>query len=214
MIRFAVFLLLYVLTATGGEQPISLILEADLLHISGDLTGARDKLQQALNSDPTNIFGRNLLGLVFLKLDQSQEAAEQFSYVQVLDPAGFTGTAYRTMDFDMSVGEIVPHGLADEDMLIILRNVDRARELIKDDEKDAIVVRWFEATTSEERMVFAGELQELNNRYPNYIILWYPKGMWAYRKDVYDNYVVSPGYGIFHKWSFLPDEARKHTTMK
>jgi peptide/nickel transport system substrate-binding protein len=136
------------------------------------------------------------------------------SHVQVLDPAGFTGTAYRTMDFDMSVGEIVPHGLADEDMLIILRNVDRARELIKDEEKDAIVARWFEATTSEERMVFAGELQELNNRYPNYIILWYPKGLWAYRRDAYDNYAVSPGYGIFHKWSFLPDEARKHTTMK
>lgn len=135
------------------------------------------------------------------------------SHVQVLDPAGFTGTVYRTMEFDLSVGEIVPHGLADEDMLIILRFVDRKRELIKDEEKEAIVARWFDAVTPEDRMSVAGELQELNNRYPNYQILWYPKGMWAYRKDAYDNYAVSPGYGIFHKWSFLPEDARKNTTI-
>lgn len=93
------------------------------------------------------------------------------------------------------MGEIVPHGLADEDMLIILRYVDRKCELIKDEEKEAIVARWFDAATPEARMSVAGELQELNNRYPNYNILWYPRGMWAYRRDSYDNYAVSPGCG-------------------
>ena len=40
-------------------------------------------------------------------------------------------------------------------------------------------------------------------------MLWYPDSAFAYRWEAYDNYVPSAGYGIFHKYSFLPDEARE-----
>lgn len=136
------------------------------------------------------------------------------SHVQTLETSGFSETVSKTLDYDMAISEIVPHGIADEDMLIIIRQGERRRELIKDTEKDGLVRKWFEASTREERFKAAGELQELNNKYPSRIVLWYPREFWAYRWKSYDNYSVSPGYGIFHKWSFLPNDSRGKTILQ
>jgi peptide/nickel transport system substrate-binding protein len=132
-------------------------------------------------------------------------------HIDVMDPSTLSNTMYRTGEFDMSISDITPHGIADQDMLIILYKGDYGRELRHDPEKDAIVSRWFEASTREERFAVAAELQEYQNQYPHRLTLWYPKGLWAYRWKSYDNYQVSSGYGIFHKWSFLPNEVRGTT---
>lgn len=135
-------------------------------------------------------------------------------HIKVMDPATHSTTMWRSGKFDMSISDITPHGIADQDMLIILYKGDYKRELRHDPDRDAIVARWFDASTREARFDVAGELQEYQNRYPHRIMLWYPKGLWAYRWKSYDNYQVSPGYGIFHKWSFLPRQIRGKTVAQ
>jgi peptide/nickel transport system substrate-binding protein len=41
-----------------------------------------------------------------------------------------------------------------------------------------------------------------------FIVFYYPEGHLAYRPEAYDGWVESPGFGIVHKWSFLPEEVR------
>lgn len=129
------------------------------------------------------------------------------SHVETLDPAAFS-SLWTSGDYDLRVMEITPHGIADQDMLIILYKGDNNRALEPDPEKDAIVARWFEAATVEARLEVSYELQELNNLYPNRRMLWYPDGIFAYRWQAYDNYQPSSGYGIYHKYSFLLNESR------
>ena len=146
-------------------------------------------------------------------VEQMQEAGLRF-HVETMDPATLSMTMWRKADFDMAISDITPHGIADQDMLIILYRGDIKRELRPDPEKEEVVARWHDAQTREERFEVAGELQELMNKYPHRLMLWYPKGLWAYRWKSYDNYDVSPGYGIFHKWSFLPNDVRGKTVQK
>ncbi len=145
-------------------------------------------------------------------IKQMAEVGLKF-HIKVLDPATHSSTMWRTGEFDMSISDITPHGIADQDMLIILYKGDYKRELRHDAEREAIIARWFDADTREKRFDVAGEYQEYLNRYPHRIPLWYPKGLWAFRWQSYDNYQVSPGYGIFHKWSFLPQNIRGKTVV-
>ena len=139
-------------------------------------------------------------------VDQLEEIGIR-THVVTLDPATFSGL-WTSGDYDMRAMEITPHGIADQDMLIILFNVDNSAALERDPEKDEIVERWFDASSREERLLVSYELQEANNLYPNRRVLWYPEGIFAYRWQSYDNYASTPGYGIYHKYSFLPDEVR------
>ena len=128
--------------------------------------------------------------------------------VETVDPATLSAL-WRTREFDLRIADITPHGIADQDMLIILYRGDAGREIVEDAEKAEIVNRWLAAETREERLAISYELQEYQTRYPNRVMLWYPDSAFAYRWEAYDNYVPSAGYGIFHKYSFLPDEARE-----
>ena len=133
------------------------------------------------------------------------------SHVRTLDPGSFGGL-WRSREFDLRVADITPHGIADQDMLIILYRGDRSRELVPDEEKAEIVTRWLDAETREDRLAISFELQDYQNKYPERVMLWYPDGLFGYRWQSYDNYVSSAGYGIFHKYSFLPSEGRDGTT--
>lgn len=133
------------------------------------------------------------------------------THLRTLDPGSFRGL-WRSREFDVRVMEITPHGIADQDMLIILYNVDERGALAEEPEKDEIVARWHEASTREERLAVSFELQEYQNEFPNRVMLWYPDGLFAYNWEAYDNYVSSAGYGIFHKYSFLPSAGREGTS--
>lgn len=130
------------------------------------------------------------------------------SDVETMDPASFN-SLWSTLNYDLRLMDITPHGIADQDMLIILYRGDAKKALAKESEKDEIVLRWHEQQTRDARLKVSYELQDYQNTYPNRVMLWYPDGYFAYRWDKYDNYVSSSGYGIFHKYSFLSDEARK-----
>ena len=133
------------------------------------------------------------------------------THIRTLDPASVADLG-RSSDYYMRVSDITPHGIADQDMLIILYRGDNKRALVKEKEKDDIVIRWHNAKTAEERLQISYELQEYQNTYPNRVMLWYPDGMFAFNKKAYDNYVSSAGYGIFHKYSFLPSKGRDGTS--
>ncbi|MEM7023461.1 MAG: ABC transporter substrate-binding protein [Pseudomonadota bacterium] len=127
--------------------------------------------------------------------------------VETVDP-GTLSALWRTREFDLRIADITPHGIADQDMLIILYRGDAGRELFEDKEKAEIVSRWLDAETREARLAVSYELQEYQTRYPNRVMLWYPESTFAYRWEAFDNYVPSAGYGIFHKYSFLPEDVR------
>jgi len=130
---------------------------------------------------------------------------------ETIDP-GSMSALWRTRDFDLRIADITPHGIADQDMMIILYQGDKKREMVFDEEKADIVSRWLDQETREDRLKVSYELQEYQTRYPNRVMLWYPESVFAYRWEAFDNYVPSAGYGIFHKYSFLPESARGETT--
>ncbi|MEM8822762.1 MAG: ABC transporter substrate-binding protein [Pseudomonadota bacterium] len=128
--------------------------------------------------------------------------------VESIDPASLAAL-WRGGDFQMRIADITPHGIADQDMMIILYRGDIRREPTVDEEKAEIVERWLAAETREDRLAVSYELQRYQTEYPNRVMLWYPESTFAYRWEAFDNYVPSAGYGIFHKYSFLPESARE-----
>ncbi len=61
----------------------------------------------------------------------------------------------------------------------------------------------------DKRKEISFEMQALFNRQPTSLVLYYPTENYAYRADKFDRWVESPGFGIIHKYSLLPEEARK-----
>jgi peptide/nickel transport system substrate-binding protein len=76
-----------------------------------------------------------------------------------------------------------------------------------DTRRDEIIARWKRAATVETRKQVGFELQELMNAEPTSIAVLYPDMYWAFRKTAHTHWVDSPGYGVVHKWSFLPSSA-------
>lgn len=133
------------------------------------------------------------------------------SHLDALDVASLKAL-YRSGEYDLRVSDITPHGIADQDMMMIFYRGNLKRSPTLDEEKADIAARWLDASTREERAKLGYELQDYYNKYPNQIMLWYPDGIFAYNWKSYDNYVSSAGYGIFHKYSFLPSDSRKGTS--
>jgi peptide/nickel transport system substrate-binding protein len=78
---------------------------------------------------------------------------------------------------------------------------------------DSLVDEWKKTTDTESRKQVGFRIQELFNREPTAIALYYPTSIFAYRPAAYDNWVESPGFGIVHKWSLLPAQARAGTVV-
>jgi peptide/nickel transport system substrate-binding protein len=74
---------------------------------------------------------------------------------------------------------------------------------------DALVERWKKATDITSRKKVSFEMQDLFNQQPTAVPLYYPTWRFAYRPAAYDRWAESPGFGIVHKWSFLPEAARE-----
>lgn len=132
------------------------------------------------------------------------------SHVEALETAAYSEAVNITGNYNMTVGEFVPHGLADDDMMMVLQYGEQKSDAVPYPERDAALDQWIAAVSAEERTAASYHLQELINRYPKRITLWYPDGFFAYNNTRYDNYSVIMGENdIFHKYSFIPNEARK-----
>ena len=73
---------------------------------------------------------------------------------------------------------------------------------------DRLIDAWMKAADVESRKQVSFRMQELFSNQPTAIPLYYPTSTFAYRPAAYDNWIESPGYGIVHKWSFLPAQTR------
>lgn len=129
--------------------------------------------------------------------------------VQTLDP-GSIQELFRSRDFDTSVATITAHGVADPTQFIMSHRSGYLWNLpeVPYPEIEALIEEWMQTTTIEESTEVAFEMQELFNSQPTSVVLYYPEGHPAYRPEAYDNWAESPGYGIVHKWSFLPEGVR------
>lgn len=128
--------------------------------------------------------------------------------VETLD-AGTMATLGQTRDFDMSIGLIGPHGVADPDQFIMSHRADYLwSKDIEYPEMDTLIKNWMDSNSIEDRKQISFDMQTLFNSQPTSVALYYPEEKFAYNKDVYDQWVESLGYGIINKYSFLPQEAR------
>ncbi|MDP8929505.1 MAG: ABC transporter substrate-binding protein, partial [Actinomycetota bacterium] len=142
--------------------------------------------------------------------------AEQFralgalATVQPVD-AGTIDSLFRSRQFDAYVNVITAHGVADPTQFIMSHRSGYLWDApeIPYPAWDSLYERWRQAATLDERTKILFEMQELFNRQPTAIPLYYPEVSYAVRPASYDGWVTSPGYGIVHKWSFLPEDVSR-----
>lgn len=131
------------------------------------------------------------------------------AHVEVFESAAYSEIVNIKRQYDMTVGEFVPHGLADDDMMMVLQYSEAKSDLVPYPARDQALKDWEAAVTQEERLAASYHLQTLINKYPKRVMLWYPDGYFAYNNKVYDNYSIIMGENdLFHKYSFIPNEAR------
>jgi peptide/nickel transport system substrate-binding protein len=134
------------------------------------------------------------------------------THVQAVDQATFD-SLNADGNYELSISEITPHGLADQEQYMNFYEAAPMKKLLKDEpERLALYDAWWKTSTRDDRLKASFALQEYENEYPSRFMLWYPDGLFAYRWQSYDNYASSFGYGIFNKYSFLPETGREGTT--
>jgi peptide/nickel transport system substrate-binding protein len=128
--------------------------------------------------------------------------------VQPLDIGTVLGL-YTTRQFDVHINLTGPHGVADPDMFIMGHlSGNLWNPAIPYAAFESLLEEWKKTTDIESRKRVSFRMQELFSNQPTVIPLYYPTLTFAYRPAAYDNWVESPGFGIVHKWSFLPAESR------
>ncbi|TCN57197.1 peptide/nickel transport system substrate-binding protein [Rhodococcus sp. SMB37] len=139
--------------------------------------------------------------------------AEDFAEVGidvVVSPldAGSLSDASAKKNFDLYVTTNSPHAVADSTQFIMSHRSGNlwSHPDLAYPEFDALYEKWRATETNESRIAAMQEMQELFNRQPTAIALYYPDETWAFRADRFAGWVETPGYGIVHKWSFLPSD--------
>lgn len=128
--------------------------------------------------------------------------------LMTLDP-GTIGDLFSSRDFDMYLTGITPHGVADPDQFVMShRSGYLWNEDIPYPAWDDLFEEWKQTETVEARKEVLFEMQRLFNEQPTSIPLWYPEARFAFDPDAHDAWAESPGFGIHHKWSMLPEDAR------
>lgn len=130
--------------------------------------------------------------------------------VAPLDAGSFADLA-DSRDFDLQIGSITAHGTADPTQFVMSHRSGYLWDApeIPHPEWDALYERWAATTTIEDRREVAFEMQQMFNRQPTSIPLFYPDEHWAYRPDAFAGWVESPGFGVVHKWSLLPSDVAR-----
>lgn len=142
-----------------------------------------------------------------LVADQAMEVGIRLT-IQLLD-VGSVRRLGASRAFDVYVSEIGPHGVADPDQFIMShRSGYLWKAGLPYPAMDALWNEWKNAVDVESRKQVSFRMQELFNRQPTSIPLYYPATTFAYRPAAYDRWVEVRGFGIVHKWSLLPAEAR------
>jgi len=146
---------------------------------------------------------------------QHVRAAELFvedfgeaGFAVVVEPleAGSLSSASSNKEYDFLINDIVPHGTADPTQLIMSHRSGYLWDSpkIAYPEYDALYEKWRATDNYDDRVVVLKEIQKLINSQPTTLPLYYAEETWAYDAESFSGWVETPGYGIVHKWSFLP----------
>lgn len=120
--------------------------------------------------------------------------------------AGTLTDASANKAYDLYITTNTPHAVADSTQFIMSHrsgNLWKHPDLAYP-EFDALYERWRTTDTNDSRIAVMQQMQQLFNRQPTTIALYYPEEHWGYRADAFAGWIETPGYGIVHKWSFLP----------
>lgn len=120
--------------------------------------------------------------------------------------AGTLSERSSKRDYDLIIGTITAHGVADPTQFIMSHRSGYLWDSpkIPYPEWESLFERWKAATTIEDRLVALDDMQAMFNNQPTSVPLYYPDEYYAYRAGSYGGWVESPGFGIVHKWSLLP----------
>lgn len=130
--------------------------------------------------------------------------------VEQVDP-GTIGGLFRSREFDTYVTGAPTHGVADPTQFIMSHESGYLWDLpeVPYPQMAELVERWRATETIEGRTETLYEMERLFDSQPTSIPLYYPEGPMAFRADIYDGWVESPGYGLVHKWSLLPRDVAR-----
>ncbi|OMF37595.1 ABC transporter substrate-binding protein [Paenibacillus sp. FSL H8-0548] len=200
-------------TPYDADQSRSIMDSLKLIDRDGDgiresEDGKKLDIELAVSSaEPTFIRTAELLKEQFLDVGINLK-------VEVMDAGTLSGISSER-NFDLIIGNIGAHGVADPDQFIMSHRADYLwKKGLPYPEMDTLFESWKAETTIEGRKQISFDMQELFNRQPTSLALFYPEQNWAYRSDEFDSWIESPGYGIFHKYSLLNEEGRKIATGK
>jgi peptide/nickel transport system substrate-binding protein len=123
--------------------------------------------------------------------------------VEALDQARHRAL-FSNRQFDLMIGEIGPHGVADPDQLLqSFRSGYLWRDGLANPALDAVLDAWLRAATPAARLEAGHALQRLHRQAPTTLVLYYPDSHWAFRPQRHAHWRALAGQGIFHKWSLL-----------
>jgi peptide/nickel transport system substrate-binding protein len=177
-----------------------------------DALGFRDRDSDGWREDPTGSplrFSLKVSSSEPLHVRAAQVVARQIKAggimlrVEAIDPARHRAL-FATRQFDLMIGDMGPHGLADPDQLVqSFRSGYLWRAGLPHPELDTLLEDWRQADTARTRLEAGFALQRFHNRAPMTIVLYYPNAQWAYRPHAFDQWRAVPGQGLFHKWSLV-----------
>lgn len=158
---------------------------------------------KAPGAEPTQVRAAEIVAEQLGKVGIAATAA-------ALDAGAYSDLA-TSRNYDLQISSITAHGIADPTQFIMSHRSGYLWDApeIPYPEWDALFERWKAATTIADRKAVAFEMQQLFNRQPTSIPLYYPDEYWAYRPDAFAGWVESPGFGIVNKWSLLPREVAR-----
>lgn len=210
-------------TADDIEQPY----EPEAARVKFDELGYRDRNDDGIRESPD---GEDLSFTLEAPSNEPQyiRAAELVSgqlsnfgfdlTVRTSDP-GTIRSYYGSPDYDMYVASTNLHLAADPDQFLMshrggpkllwdIKGSISGEDTLSYPEYEELQQQYFDAKTLEEQLSVLHEMHRLHASQPVLVPLWYPMSHQAYRPDAYDKWAESPGFGIHHKYSFLPKDAR------
>lgn len=119
--------------------------------------------------------------------------------------------------FDMQVDRYDFHLTSDPDQYILDHGSNKFLWYTKEfpyPEYEKLEEKYIQAETLEEQRSAFHEMNRLYNKQPTMIPLWYSLELQGFRPEAHDKWAEAPPFGIHHKFSFLPKDARGSAITK
>lgn len=200
-------------TAPDVEQPYRPGAAQDRLDELGYQDDDGDGVRESPDGEPLS-FTLDVASNESEQIRAAELIAEQLAEVgieidvQAGDPGDVASLA-GTDEFDLHLDSNGHHLIGDPDQWILnFRYYLWNTEEIPYPEYEELEEEYRGAETLEAQKEALFEIHRLFNQQPTAIPLWYSKAFFAFRPDAHDAWAETPGYGIHHMFSFLPEEAR------